>query len=81
MSRPSHSRAPSADTCLFSLDGTRVVLYAEWTSEEAHREAIETATFGGGRGIFDGVPGIDGLSVNRYQLYRYAAAATAVGRT
>ncbi|MDQ1652822.1 MAG: hypothetical protein QOI35_2022, partial [Cryptosporangiaceae bacterium] len=25
---------------LFSLNGTRVILYAEWTSEEAHREAI-----------------------------------------
>jgi heme-degrading monooxygenase HmoA len=57
---------------LFSLDGTQVTLYAEWTSEEAHREAIAGIAFGGQRGIFDGTPGIRGLSMHRYQLYRTA---------
>ncbi|MGW0436545.1 hypothetical protein ACWDV4_28855 [Micromonospora sp. NPDC003197] len=56
----------------FSLDGARVVLYAEWTSEEAHREAITGSTFGGPQGIFHGTPGIQGLSMNRYQRYRLA---------
>ena len=55
---------------LFSLDGTRVILYAEWTSEEAHREAVAGAAFGGERGIFDGRKGIQGLTMNRYQPYR-----------
>lgn len=55
---------------LFSLDGAHVILYAEWTSEEAHREAIAGIAFGGQRGIFDGTPGIRGLSMHRYQLYR-----------
>ncbi|MFD0783506.1 hypothetical protein ACFQZ8_06210 [Micromonospora azadirachtae] len=57
---------------LFSLDGARVTLYAEWTSEEAHQEAIAGSRFGGPRGIFDGVPGIRGLSMHRYQRYRTA---------
>lgn len=57
---------------LSSLDGTRVVLYAEWTSEEAHREAVAGPAYGGQRGIFDGVPGIEGLAMHRYQLYRSA---------
>ncbi|MEV4809535.1 antibiotic biosynthesis monooxygenase family protein [Micromonospora avicenniae] len=57
---------------LFSLDGARVTLYAEWTSEEAHQEAIAGSRFGGRRGIFDGVPGVRGLSMHRYQRYRTA---------
>ncbi|GAB2944326.1 hypothetical protein GCM10027280_36390 [Micromonospora polyrhachis] len=56
----------------FSLDGARLVLYAEWTSEEAHGEAITGSTFGGPQGIFHGTPGIQGLSMHRYQLYRLA---------
>lgn len=57
---------------LFSTDGTRVLNYAEWTSEEAHREALAGPNFGKGQenGIFHGMPGIRGLSMNRYQLYR-----------
>jgi hypothetical protein len=58
---------------LFGLDGSRVILYAEWTSEEAHREAIAGSAYGGDSGIFDGTPGIRGLSMHRYQLYRWAA--------
>ncbi|WP_165947374.1 hypothetical protein [Micromonospora sp. 15K316] len=50
-----------------------MTLYAEWTSEEAHREAIAGSEFGGRRGIFDGVPGIQGLSMHRYQRYRTAS--------
>jgi quinol monooxygenase YgiN len=55
---------------LFSADGSRVHLYAEWTSEEAHQEAILRPKFGGPKGIFDAVSGITGLGMNRYQLYR-----------
>lgn len=61
---------------LCSLDGTRVILYAEWTSEEAHREAVAGPAYGGERGIFDGNPGIRGLAMNRYQLYRRADSTT-----
>jgi quinol monooxygenase YgiN len=61
---------------LFGLDGTRVILYAEWISEEAHREAVAGAAYGGPRGIFGGTPGIQGLSMNRYQLYRSIHPAT-----
>jgi hypothetical protein len=66
---------------LFSLNGTRVTLYAEWTSEQAHREAIASSAFGGQRGIFDGKSGIRGLSMNRYQLYRSATPPSIIRRT
>ncbi|WP_049574834.1 hypothetical protein [Streptomyces sp. SBT349] len=55
---------------LFTLDGTRVINWAEWTSEEAHREAVGAPALGGARGIFDGMEGIEGLRMNRFQRYR-----------
>lgn len=62
---------------LFSTDGCRVHLFAEWTSEEAHREALAQPKFGGPKGIFDTVDGINGLSMRRYQLYRRAGVTRA----
>jgi hypothetical protein len=32
--------------------------------------SVDGPEFGGRRGIFDGMPGIEGLAMNRYQLYR-----------
>ena len=57
----------------FSTDGTRVLLYAEWTSEAAHRDAVESGVLGGKRGLFDGVPHIEGFGFDRYTLYRRLA--------
>jgi hypothetical protein len=54
----------------FSTDGRHVLNYAQWTSEEAHREAVGSPALGGSKGIFDGISGIEGGSMNRYQLYR-----------
>ena len=59
---------------LFSTDGTVVLNYAEWTSEEAHRGAVEAPATGHRRGIFDGMAGIEGLGMNRYQRYRELTA-------
>ncbi len=53
-----------------STDGNRLVVYAEWMSEQAHREAIELPRYGGAGGIFDKTSGVQGLSVDRYQIYR-----------
>ncbi|WP_394822792.1 hypothetical protein [Pendulispora albinea] len=54
----------------FSTDGTRVLNYAEWTSERAHQEALDGGALGSKRGIFDGMAGIQGIGVDRYTLYR-----------
>ncbi|WP_394846078.1 antibiotic biosynthesis monooxygenase [Pendulispora brunnea] len=55
---------------LFSNDGTRVLVYAEWTSEASHRDALQSGALGGKRGIFEGMPGIEGIGFDRYHLYR-----------
>jgi len=55
---------------LFSNDGKRVLVYAEWTSEAAHRDAMQSGVLGGKRGIFEGMPGIEGIGFDRFHLYR-----------
>ena len=58
-----------------SIDGTRVLNYAEWTSEEAHCEAIENSgqgTVGGGtkwREVRD-FPGVLSSGFTRYRFFR-----------
>lgn len=58
-----------------SLDGTRVLNYAEWTSEDAHREALENSgqgTIGAGpkwRLVRD-FPGVASSGFKRYHLHR-----------
>lgn len=54
----------------FATDGRHVLNYAEWTSEEVHREAVGSPVLGGRDGIFAGMAGIRGSSMNRYQPYR-----------
>lgn len=57
-----------------STDGKRVLNYAEWTSAEAHRQALAAT----GRGIAQGplwdkvqtMPGVRAQSVTRYHLHR-----------
>jgi heme-degrading monooxygenase HmoA len=56
------------------VDGTRVLNYAEWTSEEAHREAIERSgqgTLGSGP-KWQQVRGFPGLKSGRFKRYRLA---------
>ncbi|WP_394835535.1 antibiotic biosynthesis monooxygenase [Pendulispora rubella] len=55
---------------LFSNDGKRVLVYAEWTSEAAHRDALQSGVLGGRGGIFEGMSGIEGIGFDRYHLYR-----------
>jgi hypothetical protein len=56
-----------------STDGTRVLNYAEWTSEEAHREALERSSRGAvGSGPrwreVQTFPGLTSSTVRRYRL-------------
>lgn len=66
-----------------SLDGTRVLNYAEWEDAESHRRAVEA----GGGSIATGrlwrrvqtMPGIRHLAVRRYHPYRTVPAPPAPG--
>ncbi|WP_169736765.1 antibiotic biosynthesis monooxygenase [Pseudonocardia spinosispora] len=58
-----------------SLDDVRVLNYAEWTDDQAHRAAIDSA--GGPIGehgtvgrLFRTMPGVVDIGFDRYQLYR-----------
>jgi hypothetical protein len=67
-----------------STDGTRVLNYAEWTSEEAHRDALERSgqgSVGSGPKWRDvhRFPGVRSSAVKRYHLYRSLAEAPTVG--
>lgn len=58
-----------------STDGTRVLNYAEWTSEEAHRDALERSgqgTVGSGPKWRDvkSFPGVRSNGYSRYHLFR-----------
>lgn len=55
---------------LHSTDGTRVLLYTEWTSTEAHQEAAEAGDHDKGHEIFSGTPGARLTHGNRYHLHR-----------
>jgi hypothetical protein len=55
-----------------SADGTRVLNYAEWTTEQAHREALELSgqgTIGRGRKWLD-VKNFHGVLTNGFKRYR-----------
>jgi hypothetical protein len=61
-----------------SVDGTRVLNYAEWTSEAAHREAIERSgqgTVGRGPKWLD-VRNFPGVVSNGFKRYRLVASLT-----
>ncbi|WP_149827332.1 antibiotic biosynthesis monooxygenase [Streptomyces tailanensis] len=55
---------------LLSTDGTRVLLYTEWTSTEAHQEAAEAGDHDKGHDIFSSTPGVRLTHGNRYHLHR-----------
>jgi len=57
-------------SCFVSVEGTTVVYYAQWTSDEAHREFQRTDRPALARGVDELVPGIERPGVTRYRLYR-----------
>ncbi|GAA2946141.1 MULTISPECIES: antibiotic biosynthesis monooxygenase [Streptomyces] len=55
---------------LHSVDGSRVLLYTEWTSAEAHQEAAEAGDHDEGHELFSGTPGVRLTRGGRFRLYR-----------
>ncbi|MFF3378945.1 antibiotic biosynthesis monooxygenase family protein [Streptomyces sp. NPDC002680] len=53
-----------------SRDGTRVLNYAEWTSDEAHRAFLAGATHTTTRRVSDDTPGVRPIGFKRYHLHR-----------
>ena len=51
-----------------STDGTRILLYTLWASEQAHAEAAEAGTHDGGHEIFSNTPGVRPTYGRRYTL-------------
>lgn len=57
----------------FSTDGTRILNYAEWTDEAAHREMIEKDTSADDNEVhqlIDNMPGVRPMGFKRYNLHR-----------
>lgn len=67
-----HSGAISAHF-LHSADGSRVLLYTEWTGAEAHQEAAEAGDHDQGHEIFSSTPGVRLTHGGRYRLHRSPA--------
>jgi Antibiotic biosynthesis monooxygenase len=61
-----------------SVDGARVLNYAEWTSEEAHRDAIERSGQGsiGSGSKWREVQSFPGIKSSEYKRYRLATSLT-----
>jgi heme-degrading monooxygenase HmoA len=55
---------------LHSVDGSRVLLYTEWTSTEAHQEAAEAGDHDKGHELFSGTPGVRLTHGGRFHPYR-----------
>ncbi|MEU6056524.1 monooxygenase [Streptomyces xanthochromogenes] len=53
-----------------STDGTRVVNYAEWTTEELHERSLTGAVLGDAGAITRDMPGVRGIGCPRYLLHR-----------
>ncbi|MFD7898764.1 antibiotic biosynthesis monooxygenase family protein [Streptomyces sp. NPDC059743] len=53
-----------------SEDGTRVLNYAEWTTEEAHLAFLAGATHVTTRRVTDDTPGVRPVGFKRYRLHR-----------
>ncbi|MFF5978024.1 hypothetical protein ACFY78_04130 [Streptomyces olindensis] len=53
---------------LHSVDGSRVLLYTEWTSAEAHQEAAEAGDHDKGHELFSGTPGVRLTHGGRFRL-------------
>jgi heme-degrading monooxygenase HmoA len=55
---------------LHSVDGSRVLLYTEWTSAAAHQEAAEAGDHDKGHELFSGTPGVRLTRGGRFHLHR-----------
>jgi len=66
-------------SCFVSPEGSTVLNYAQWTSDEAHREFQRTDRPVLARGVDEVVPGIERPGVTRYRLYRSFRPAGAPG--
>ncbi len=53
-----------------SVDGTRVINFAEWISDETHETFLEGATRYGALRIANETPGVRPIGYTRYGLYR-----------
>ncbi|WP_439674595.1 antibiotic biosynthesis monooxygenase [Embleya sp. MST-111070] len=60
-------------SCLLSVDGGRVLNYAQWTNDDDHRAFMRTTRPGMVRNIDEVVPGIERPGVIRYRLTGSAA--------
>lgn len=60
-----------------SVDGTRVINYAEWTTDEAHVVFLEGATRHGSLRITNEMPGVRPIGFTRYHLRRSFEEASA----
>ncbi|MEU6266385.1 hypothetical protein [Saccharopolyspora shandongensis] len=61
--------------CFVSDDGTKVLNYAQWTDDDAHREFVRTYRPTLVRGIDEAVPGIERPGLVRYRLHSSVVAA------
>ncbi|MCW2139749.1 antibiotic biosynthesis monooxygenase [Actinoplanes cyaneus] len=65
-----------------SIDGTRVINYAQWSSEQAYRESFKASPNSGSlREAILAIPGVEGLEMTGYTLARSVAAASAAAGT
>ncbi|EPJ39074.1 hypothetical protein STAFG_3889 [Streptomyces afghaniensis 772] len=55
---------------LHSIDGSRVLLYTEWTTVQAHQESAEAGDHDKGHELFSGTPGVRLTHGGRFHLYR-----------
>ncbi|MGC9544394.1 antibiotic biosynthesis monooxygenase [Streptomyces sp. UG1] len=70
--QPAEGGHPGAISAHFlhSADGSRVLLYTEWTSVEAHQEAAESGHHDKGHEVFSGTPGVRLTHGGRWRLCR-----------
>lgn len=55
-----------------SVDGTRVLNYAEWTTDEAHEIFLRDACSGRARASYEAIPGVRPIGYTRYHLHHSA---------
>lgn len=68
---PEGERPPGMLSANFhtSTDGSRVLNYAEWVSDEAHEAFLESRTHGATRRVSGGLPGVRPIGFRRYRLH------------
>ncbi|MEV0604408.1 hypothetical protein AB0I82_34640 [Streptomyces sp. NPDC050315] len=55
-----------------SVDGTRVLNYAEWTTDEAHEAFLRDGCSGRARASYEAIPGVRPIGYTRYHLHHSA---------